>query len=263
MTKEEAERRSTLEGEHVGPEGPHISMEDARRPPALPAIDTDVIQSQEADGFSTSPRSPGVERTMRKAQKQVDKETSSELGRAGQEQEKPDRTIKAEDRSSALLPVVMEGGESSDSGGPERGDENWPLRTSSLTASSNFEDLPPPSSPPAAPSSGMRGGAIRQVSASTNATSQPESRSVDVDEEDEGYGTQQQELNEKSSLPRYDPPPRLDSDLIPRLTPLYASPNPLDPQKSVFDQDGEIMSRAENLPGIVLGDNGGGQRHTR
>jgi 1-phosphatidylinositol-4-phosphate 5-kinase len=105
MTREEAVRRKTEETQRGGESG--ISPV------------TDTRQSHEKahqfpEGSAVSPiLAPEVEKTMQKAQKQTDKATSTEKGRIGSEEEKPDRTLKTteEPRTAALLPVVQEAGE--------------------------------------------------------------------------------------------------------------------------------------------------------
>jgi hypothetical protein len=156
------------------------------------------------------PGSPmAVERTMQKAQKQVNKETSSDKGRRQSEEEKPQRTLLTADdgKNTALLPVVSE----------ENMDASDRAASSGSTAHVNgdaSEDPEKDVSPPPNERNERRNEGIRMVSASTKRDSNEERRddSIEIDDQD-AYRDRDREL-------RREMPPRLDSTLLPRISPI-------------------------------------------
>ncbi|KAJ9615298.1 Phosphatidylinositol-4-phosphate 5-kinase [Cladophialophora chaetospira] len=219
MTQEEAHRRETQESHRVGELIPvqHASAENL--------------------GHATSPtsptvRSPAVEKTMEKAQKQTDKATPSNKSRSQSEEEKPERTLKtAEDpKISMTLPVVSESTESVDSKDQKR------ALSPPDEAEEENEKSPPHSS--SAPASSLTPG-LRKVSPSTVATatdmdeddtsvSSPPTHGMDFEsespDEDDYRKRQQDSAHEVRAKP-----PRIASDLIQPHSPLEDSMfNPLD-----------------------------------
>jgi hypothetical protein len=195
MTQEEAERRGTGETNRVG-ERVHV-------------------QSGSAENLSSPVDRPSVERTMRKAQIQTDKATSSEKGRSQSEEEKPDRILKTteDNRASMTLPVVSEVGESGEMS------EKRALSPPREIEEDNY--IPTKSSTPG----------LRKVSPSTVATgtdvdedeSSPPTDAVDFaddldDAEDADSHTEPDVVDEVRPKP-----PRIASDLIQPTSPLEAS----------------------------------------
>ncbi|EXJ57239.1 1-phosphatidylinositol-4-phosphate 5-kinase [Cladophialophora yegresii CBS 114405] len=211
MTQEEAQRRATQEsrrtGEQLAVQSP--SAENLGRP---------------SDATSPIGQSPAVEKTMIKAQKQMDKATSSEKGRGQSEEEKLDRTLKtAEDSRTAMtLPVVSESNESQESSRNQKRALSPPDETEEERQERT------PSQSPSAPTAGLR-----KVSPSTVATgtdmvgddtsvSSPQTQTVDFEPEsrsddDDGY-SRRKDFDELSKKP-----PRIASDLIQPHSPLEDS----------------------------------------
>ena len=215
MTKEEAQRRETLESHRVGDRvsvqaGSVENLGQAASPMSPPERD-----------------SPGVEKTMRKAQKQTDKATPPEKGRDQTEEEKPGRTVRtAEDsRASMTLPVVSESGES----GEEISDQKRALGPPDETVEESETTEPHSSSAPT--TSSIPG--LRKVSPSTVATatemeeeeedtslSSPQTRAVDFEAESEDDGYHSKRDSNIDTAPVRAKPPRIASDLIQPHTPL-------------------------------------------
>jgi hypothetical protein len=169
MTKEEAARRQAIQ--HPEEELDQGQLE------GLTEVEIAAVRAQragelhlQAQGRSSQPepRSPGVEKTMNRAQRQADK---SEKGpRTSQEDDVPERTLGTQHDGAggdlAHLPVVEEAGEANSTGGRSN-------------ASNSRQDLNEKS--PSRARSGnsiMANGGIRQVSAPTT-NSEP----VQIDEE--------------------------------------------------------------------------------
>lgn len=254
MTKEEAERRKTLDGDHKEPVDAHNVMHHHHIPPAPINTSLDGAKSHEQQ----SPISPmfndsrNVEKTMRKAQKQADKSTGSKSRRESEE-ELPDRTLTSitvpegeprEHRNSTTLPVVQEVGEGS-----------------SDISRSGSREKPEPSI--------VKNAGIRQVSASTyGGRKSDEADKLDFaspkSQQDDFYSPQEYPdeyrsvvnnafprvaspesyLSESQRSEKREKPPRLGSGLIPHLAPMYASFDLLDPEKNEVDNgriDGDVL----------------------
>lgn len=123
MTKEEAERRTTMEIDDRGSLDAHNMLHHHHLPSPI-ITNLDGANSNE----KYSPMSPlssspiAVDKTMQRAQKQADKSTGSKSRRESEE-EVPDRTLRTttihdgevrEGRNSTTLPVLEEVGEISD-----------------------------------------------------------------------------------------------------------------------------------------------------
>jgi hypothetical protein len=225
MTQEEAERRQTQESYRSEAPAQSTSIDDPsqfyRSGPSGYGLDPEPS--------ATSPqRSPAVEKTMRKAQKQADKSTSAEKGRSGSEEEKPDRILRTteETRGPTLLPVVSEAGEIGEqsekhtlSPADERAEYDSALSTS-----------PPPMNHPSIPG-------LRRVSPSTvgtatdmaDDTSAPSSPTMGFEPDPQMDRDPTQERVE----PIRGKPPRIASDLIQPQSPLGDSL-----MKSMFEHIG-------------------------
>lgn len=111
MTKEEADRRATLESDRPSVDA-HNLMHHHHIPPSNNGL-TDGAAIEPIH----SPRPPEeVEKTMEKAQEYTDKQTSSKGRRRSEEEDVPDRTLGVHQDSTkpaALLPVVAEAPEGS------------------------------------------------------------------------------------------------------------------------------------------------------
>lgn len=187
MTKEEAGRRKTLEGARSDVDAHNVLHH--HHIPHSPIGDDD--QSP------TSPRGSEVERTMQKAQKATDKQTS-EKGRKVEEEEKPDRTLttsRDEGRATVTLPVVQESAEG-----------NSDVSGQSERQMSTISD--------------MRMTSSRVEERLTFIDSGKESSGAS-----DGVEVQDQAMDEKSEFPR------LGSDLIPTLQPLSSNQQLDEPEK--------------------------------
>ena len=155
MTKEEAERRQTHETTRSEPISTVIAR--SRQNSRSQQVGVGQALTTGMDGRDREKSPPGspiaVERTMQKAQKQVNKETNTDKGRKGSEDEKPTRTLLTAEDSDRVLPVVSE--------------EN--LSEEKTRDSSRHE-------------SGNRGDGIRIVSASTRRDSGEDYRDHDEEE---------------------------------------------------------------------------------
>ena len=261
MTKEESDRRQTNDSGRTDTMASAMRSRQNSKPQNAPLgvnMDGPAETRDTLLGINhvdVPPGSPAaVERTMEKAQKATDKQTGSE-GRRRSEEEKPSRTLQTmdEQRSSALLPVVTEGKEDAESEGGSRGVST----TRELDDISN-EKLPLP--PPAHDLSQRRGRSsegIRIVSASASDKAErdsdehvrqemqqiqgefttakgcwngskvqdqvdrsPESKTP-WEEEDDG-GDEKERASEPGYVGSRSQPPRINSDLIPRMSPLDA-----------------------------------------
>ena len=210
MTQEEAERRKTEEGQRPGEYEQPTSAENLHRPSAA---GTDGRRSDTL--VHSPPMSPEVEKTMRKAQKQTDKATPAEKGRSGSEEEKPERTLRTaeEPRSSALLPVVQEAGES--------GEQNDIRATSPASAKEKADHELPHST--FSTSSSIPG--LRKVSPSTVATA------TDIEDDTSLSSPQVMDFEplsqigdgpipEPATAKSFERAPRIGSDLIQPQSPL-------------------------------------------
>jgi hypothetical protein len=158
MTKEEAARRQAVE--HPEEELDQGQLE------GLTEVEIAAVRAQrvgelhlQAQGRSSQPepRSPGVEKTMNRAQRQADK---SERGRrTSQEDEVPERTLGTQHDGAAgdlaHLPVVEEAGEANSTG----------ERSNASNSRQDFNEKSP--SRERSVNSIIANGGIRQVSAST------------------------------------------------------------------------------------------------
>lgn len=216
MTKEEAERRqaqshetarsevaSTIPGmrSRQNSRGAQIGVNTDGQQAALSPVDRDRFRNDKSP-----PGSPvAVERTMAKAQKQVNKETG-EKGRRRSEEEKPSRTLlTAEDEGRVMLPVVSEenGGESG-AGSRSRSRDDGAAAVAAFEVNGEKETYRD----------------IRMVSSSTKGDAQED---PEVDRgRDTGSDTV---IREK--------PPRLDSGILPRISPIEETDRSwnLDPEK--------------------------------
>ena len=157
MTKEEAARRQAIEN-------PNQDLDQGQLE-GLTDVEIAAVRAQragelhlQAQGRSSQPeqRSPEVEKTMSRAQRQADK---SERGRrASHEEEVPERTLLTQHDGAggdlSHLPVVEEVGEANSTGGRSN-------------ASNSRNDLAEKSRSTERPESSIHNGGIRQVSAST------------------------------------------------------------------------------------------------
>lgn len=109
MTQEEAQRRQTQEGEHAEVNA-HNALHHHHIPPK------ERIE-ESADAPMHSPRNEyEVEKTLDKAQKSADRQTSDKGRKRSEEEDVPDRTLMTytnEARLSTTLPIVQEVGENS------------------------------------------------------------------------------------------------------------------------------------------------------
>lgn len=125
MTKEEAERRAA-QGRGSGQVNAHNNL---RRQHLRSKPSTDSNAQAELH----SPRNDAeVEKTLSEAEKYTDKQTGKE-GRRKSEEEKGDRTLgtlATDGRMSTTLPIVQEAGENSSHHGSQRGDETPDQRNS-------------------------------------------------------------------------------------------------------------------------------------
>ena len=157
MTKEEAARRQAIEN-------PNQDLDQGQLE-GLTDVEIAAVRAQragelhlQAQGRSSQPeqRSPEVEKTMSRAQRQADK---SERGRrASHEEDVPERTLLTQHDGAggdlSHLPVVEEVGEANSTGGRSN-------------ASNSRNDLGEKSRSTERPESSIHNGGIRQVSAST------------------------------------------------------------------------------------------------
>lgn len=157
MTKEEAARRQAIQ---------HPDQDlDQGQLEGLTDVEIAAVRAQrvgelhlQAQGLSSQPepRSPGVEKTMNRAQKQADK---TERGRrTSQEDEVPERTLGTQHDTTggelAHLPVVEEAGEANSTGG----------RSNTSNSRQDINEKPQAHEHNSHP---MANGGIRHVSAST------------------------------------------------------------------------------------------------
>jgi hypothetical protein len=219
MTKEEAERRQGQSHEtarsEVASTIPGMRSRQNSRGAQI-GVDVDgtraALSQSDKERFNRDKSPPGspvaVERTMAKAQKQVNKETG-EKGRRRSEEDKPSRTLLTAEDDRAILPVVSEenGGESS-AGSRNRS------RDDGAAAIGGYEVNEKPTT--------MDTG-IRIVSASTKRDSQEEQHD-DVREMDEEFE------REKAQRAK---PPRLDSGILPKFSPIDEAGSAwgMDPEK--------------------------------
>ena len=195
MTKEEAERRQTHESTRSEPVSTAITRSRGNSGNQHLGIGTTINTSMDGTHSLEREKSPpgspiAVERTMQKAQKQVNKETNPEKGRRRSEEEKPQRTLLTTDDQDRTLPVVSEEMSLTDekSGGEGR-----------LDIDEVKERL----------SESKRPEGIRMVSASTKRDSNEEqNRAEEMD--GDAVGTRKER----------DRPPRLDSSLLPSVSPI-------------------------------------------
>ena len=259
MTKEESERRQTNESSRTDTMASVIRSRQDSKPQSAPLgvnmdgaadIRDTFLGVNHVDDPAGSPAA--VERTMEKAQKATDKQTGSE-GRRRSEEEKPSRTLQTteEQRGNALLPVVTEGKEDADSEGGSRG-------ASTTRELEDFDEkvLPPPAHDL---SRGRSSEGIRIVSASTKAERDSDEHArqemtqiqgefntdegcfrskvqdqvdrsppaahgpLGEEEEDDDYHVvDEKERPVEEPVKRRSKPPRINSDLIPRMSPLDA-----------------------------------------
>lgn len=267
MTKEEADRRKTQEST-TRPENvnAHNSIHHHHIPsPIRTTFDGETSEIQTPASTTASPRSP-VDRVMRKAHKQVEK-TASE--KEDSNELVPDRTLRTTDegpgRNSTTLPVVEEVGEGSEIS--KKNSRNSRQRSQSEYDEKTANTIPGPPAPvnsqdfekntrssicPIIPSSN-----VEEPSPSLSAPPQTQSQTSSNPDSNEKLTLPAESPRPPPQRPTADGPPRLDSDLIPHFTPLYASPNALDPEKSVLRMDGEVVEGVEKLPGLALGIGGG------
>ena len=192
MTKEEAERRQTHESARSEPVSTAITRSRGNSGNQHLGIGTATSSGMDGtDSLEREKSPPGspiaVERTMQKAQKQVNKETNPDKGRRRSEEEKPQRTLLTTDDADRTLPVVSE--ESSEKNGADETldvdlVEERLLRT-------------------------KREERIRVVSASTKRDSGEEEKREEREVDGEAIGTRRERK-----------PPRLDSTLLPSVSPI-------------------------------------------
>ena len=226
MTREEAERRQTGETNRseLGTVNDRSRQNSNLKPLPSLGIPGQSQQIATTDGGRSPPGSPlAVEKTMKKAQKQVNRETDGgKEGRRRSEEEKPSRTLLTSPGDGTLLPVVSEENMSARS---SRGNSLTPQRRRNSQKDSGLgreERLPPL----ARESSG-----IRMVSASTKRDSNEKEREQSQEPEDLPDG----DLNEKVDVKIFSLPPRLNSDMIPEISPISEKANFMDsrdPEKS-------------------------------
>ncbi len=213
MTKEEEQRRQTQESSRSEPMSTVVRSRQNSRPTPVNALGVDgpIVEQSEK---STPPGSPrAVEKTMKKAQKSTDKQTSSEKGRRESEEEKPRRTLLTAEAPNTLLPVVSE--------------ENISDRSRSTSQQEDVDDLETKLPPPATQQTPQ---GIRMVSASTKRASHEETRADEDHDEEEDED--EVRLDEKASEKRFSHPPRLNSDMLPKMTPIYSNEISFEPEKS-------------------------------
>ena len=251
MTKEESDRRQTNDSSRTDTMASVMRSRQNSKPQNAPlGVNMDGITDTRdtllgINHVDVPPGSPAaVERTMEKAQKATDKQTGSE-GRRRSEEEKPSRTLQTmdEQRSSALLPVVTEGKEDAESEGGSRGAST----TRELDDTSN-EKLPPPAHDTRR---GRSSEGIRLVSnASSNAEKDSDDHARQEMQQIQGEFTTTKECwngskvqdqvdrsphekeEDDDDVDEKEPashevvgrskPPRINSDLIPRMSPLDA-----------------------------------------
>ena len=208
MTKEESERRQTHESNRSEPISNIVTRSRGNSNNQQLGIGTAASSGMDGatserqrhlDREKSPPGSPvAVERTMQKAQKQVNKETNTEKGRRRSEEEKPSRTLLTTEQSDRVLPIVSE---------------------ESMTDVRNGGDGTIDVDVAKERVSGIkRGEAIRMVSASTKRDSGEENERERERRSEETNG----DVDEKSFEPRRgrEKPPRLDSGLIPSVSPI-------------------------------------------
>ncbi len=209
MTREEAERRKTEESRRSGVQAPGLSMESQR---PLPEDGQGTIRDS---SMQSPPMSPAVEKTMRKAQKQTDKSTSSEKGRRGSEEEKPDRILRTtEEPRGTFLPVVSEAG--------ENGEQSEKRALSPPDESPEYQHRL--SASPAPMDRSVPG--LRKVSPSTvdTATDMADDTSVSSAQGvDFAPVLQAETAKQDGSVNAYQKPPRIASDLIQPQSPFSES----------------------------------------
>jgi len=225
MTKEEAERRETQDSTRPSRQARPESRSQAYDLEQHPGTDRHGADDRDLI-VPSPPRTPITEKATWRAQKHTDKSGTTEKGRRKSEEEKLDWALRATEEpkpSAALLPVVQEDGENGEPSEKHNEDRE--------AVEPELSDAQHP-----APAVTAHGGGRRQVSPSTAGVDRADPTlltDTDAVDHDRSVDANEETALEDRSGNRISRPPRLNSDLIPHLSPFFASPDPLDPEKVV------------------------------